>query len=152
MQRANYRQLPMFVDLARAVGARQVSFLAVDIANPHAFGRIDDFSSDLALRVEDLPVFEGLVRSMEREYAENFGSGFIAESPLKLRRILQYFSAVCGREAFPPVRCNAPEFSAVIGANGRVQPCFFIPGPPAARRMGRLRRGARQRWDGSAAR
>jgi MoaA/NifB/PqqE/SkfB family radical SAM enzyme len=132
LQRANYRQLPMFVDLARAVGARQISFLAVDVANPHAFGRVDDFSSDLALRVEDLPVFEGLVRSMEGEYAESFRSGFIAESPLKLRRILQYFSAVCGREAFPPVRCNAPEFSAVIGANGRVQPCFFIPGPPGA--------------------
>ena len=77
---------------------------------------------------------------MEREYAESFGSGFIAESPQKLRRILQYFCAVRGREAFPPVRCNAPEFSAVVGANGRVQPCFFIPGPaPAADALGRLR-------------
>jgi Fe-coproporphyrin III synthase len=132
LQRANYRQLPIFVDLARAAGARQVSFLAVDVANPHAFGRGDDFSSDLALRVEDLPVFEGLVRSMEVDHAESFKSGFIAESPQKLRRILQYFSALCGREAFPPVRCNAPEFSAVIGANGRVQPCFFIAGPPQA--------------------
>jgi Fe-coproporphyrin III synthase len=132
LQRANYRQLPGFVDLARAVGARQVSFLAVDVANPHAFGRIDDFSSDLALRVEDLPVFGGLVRSLETEHAESFTSGFIAESPQKLRRLQQYFSAVCGRGAFPQVRCNAPEFSAVIGANGRVQPCFFIPGPPEA--------------------
>ena len=40
---------------------------------------------------------------------------------------------------FPPVRCNAPEFSAVVGVDGRVSPCFFIPGPavtrgPAARR------------------
>jgi len=139
LQRANYRQLPLFVDLARAVGARQVSFLAVDVANPHAFGRIDDFSSDLALRVEDLPVFEGLVRSMEVEHADSFRSGFIAESPLKLRRIVQYFSALCGREAFPAVRCNAPEFSAVIGANGRVQPCFFIPGPPEADAWGDFR-------------
>jgi MoaA/NifB/PqqE/SkfB family radical SAM enzyme len=132
LQRSNYRQLPAFVDLARAVGARQVSFLAVDVANPHAFGRVDDFSSDLALRTEDLPVFEELVRSMEVEYAESFRSGFIAESPTKLRRILQYFSALCGQGSFPPVHCNAPEFSAVIGANGRVQPCFFIPGPPDA--------------------
>jgi MoaA/NifB/PqqE/SkfB family radical SAM enzyme len=130
LQRSNYRQLPAFVDLARALGARQVSFLAVDVANPHAFGRLDDFRSDLALRVEDLPVFQELVSSMEVQHAESFRSGFIAESPRKLRRILQYFSALCGREAFPPVRCNAPEFSAVIGANGRVQPCFFIPGPP----------------------
>jgi Fe-coproporphyrin III synthase len=132
LQRANYRQLPIFVDLARTIGARQVSFLAVDVANPHAFGRVDDFSSDLALQAEDLPVFEGLVRHMEAEYAESFRSGFIAESPSKLRRILQYFSALCGRGAFPSVRCNAPDFSAVIGANGRVQPCFFIPGPSHA--------------------
>ncbi len=131
LQRSNYRQLPAFVDLARAVGARQVSFLAVDVANPHAFGRSLDFSADLALREEDLPVFEALLRFMEVEHAESFKSGFIAESPQKLRRILQYFSALCGRGAFPPVRCNAPEFSAVIGAGGRVQPCFFIPGPPA---------------------
>jgi Fe-coproporphyrin III synthase len=139
LQRSNYRQLPAFVDLARAVGARQVSFLAVDVANPHAFGRIDDFSSDLALRCEDLPVFEALLSSMEVEHAENFASGFIAESPPKLRRILQYFSALCGRGVFPPVRCNAPEFSAVIGASGRVQPCFFIPGPPNADAWGDFR-------------
>jgi hypothetical protein len=31
------------------------------------------------------------------------------------------------------VRCNAPEFSAVVGATGRVQPCFFISGPLDAR-------------------
>ncbi|MGH9562637.1 MAG: SPASM domain-containing protein, partial [Terracidiphilus sp.] len=30
-------------------------------------------------------------------------------------------------------RCNAPEFSAVIGATGLVQPCFFISGPSDAR-------------------
>jgi hypothetical protein len=30
------------------------------------------------------------------------------------------------------VRCNAPEFSAVIGPTGRVQPCFFISGPADA--------------------
>ena len=64
--------------------------------------------------------------------AEEFRSGFIAESPQKLRRILQYFGAVRGSGAYPPVRCNAPEFSAVIGATGRVQPCFFISGPPDA--------------------
>ena len=139
LQRSNYQQLPEFVDLARTVGARQVSFLAVDVANPHAFGRIDDFSSDLSLRVEDLAVFEAIVRSMEATHAESFASGFIAESPAKLRRILQYFSALCGRAAFPPVRCNAPEFSAVIGANGRLQPCYFIPGPPDADAWGDFR-------------
>jgi radical SAM protein with 4Fe4S-binding SPASM domain len=69
---------------------------------------------------------------MESDYADAFRSGFIAESPRRLRHIHQYFSAVCGAAAFPPVRCNAPEFSAVIGAQGRVSPCFFIAGPADA--------------------
>lgn len=41
----------------------------------------------------------------------------------------QYFAAVCGLAAYPPVRCNVFDYSAVIGATGRVSPCFFIPGP-----------------------
>jgi len=132
VQRANYRQLPAFVDLAKDLGARSVSFLAVDVANPHAFGRTDDFVSDLALRAEDLQPFEQILDSMNQDCREDFRSGFIAESPEKLRRILQYFTAVRGFGPYPPVRCNAPEFSAVIGASGRVQPCFFIAGPPEA--------------------
>jgi len=67
------------------------------------------------------------------KYAEDFRAGFIAESPEKLRRLLQYFTAIQGSGVYPPVRCNAPEFSAVIGATGRVQPCFFIAGPAGAR-------------------
>jgi MoaA/NifB/PqqE/SkfB family radical SAM enzyme len=132
VQRANYRQLPAFVELARQAGAQQVSFLAVDVANPHAFGRVDDFAADLALQPQDLPVLEQILCSLERDHAEDFRSAFIAETPLKLRRIHRYFSAVCGADGYPPVRCNVPEFSAVIGATGRVSPCFFIPGPPAA--------------------
>lgn len=133
LQRGNFRQLPAFVDLAKELGARQVSFLAVDVANPHAFGRADDYVSDLALRSEDLPVFEQVLNSVERDHAEDFRSGFIAESPQKLRRILRYFAALLGRGPYPPVRCNAPEISAVVGATGRVQPCFFITGPAGAR-------------------
>ena len=129
VQRANYRQLPRFVAMAKELGARRISFLAVDIANPHAFGRTDDFSGDLALKPDDLPVFDEVLRAMEREHVEDFRSGFIAESPQKLRRLWQYFAAMHGTGAYPPVRCNAPEFSAVIGAGGRVQPCFFISGP-----------------------
>jgi MoaA/NifB/PqqE/SkfB family radical SAM enzyme len=133
LQRANYRQLPAFVDLAKNLGAQRVSFLAVDVANPHAFGRTDDYVTDLALGPEDLPVFEEILSAVERDHLEDFRSGFIAESPQKLRRIHQYFAAIQGLGPYPPVRCNAPEFSAVIGATGRVQPCFFIPGPSDAR-------------------
>jgi MoaA/NifB/PqqE/SkfB family radical SAM enzyme len=133
LQRANYRQLSDFVRLAQHLGAREISFLAVDIANPHAFGRTDDYRTDLALGAQDLQILERCLESLEQDYAEEFRSGFIAESPAKLRRILQYFAAIQGREAYPPVRCNAPEFSAVVGANNQVQPCFFIAGPASAR-------------------
>lgn len=129
LQRANFRQLGSFVDLTRRLGARQVSFLAVDVANPHAFARHDGFESDLALRPGELGELERLMSALEEDHGEALSSGFIAESPGKLRRILQYFSAVCGLDAYPPVRCNAPEFSAVIDAQGRVSPCFFIAGP-----------------------
>lgn len=132
LQRANFRQLPAFVSLAKGLSARQVSFLAVDVANPHAFGRTDDFTSNLALRPEDLSVLEELLDAMESECAAEFRSGFIAENPAKLRRILQYFGAIHGTSPYPLVRCNAPEFSAVVGATGRVQPCFFISGPAEA--------------------
>lgn len=133
VQRANYRQLPAFVSLARRLGARQVSFVAVDVANPHAFGRVDEFTTGLALHQDDLPVLEQLLAELENGHGEDFRSGFIAESPRRLRHIHQYFSAVCGRGPYPPVRCNAPEFSAVIGASRQVSPCFFIPGPAEAR-------------------
>lgn len=129
VQRANYRQLPAFVDLARTLGARQVSFLAVDVANASAFGRAGGASAAPALRSEDLPELERIIERMERDYAAEFRSGFIAESPPKLRRILQYFAALQGRGAYPAVRCNAPEFSAVVDARGEVQPCYFIQGP-----------------------
>ena len=133
LQRGNFRQLPAFVALARELGVAHISFLAIDVANSHAFGRQDRFTTDLALRPEDLPELERNLVTLEREHADAFETGFISESPEKLRRrILRYFSAVCGLGAYPPVRCNAPEFSAVIDARGHLSPCFFINGPSEA--------------------
>lgn len=130
VQRANYRELPNFVDLARTLGAKQVSFLAADVSNPHAFGRNvpEGFASDIALRTEDLPAMRAVLDAIERSHASDFDTGFVAETPQKLRRILQYYEAIRGRSEFPRVRCNAPEFSAVIEAGGQLRPCFFISG------------------------
>ena len=130
LQRANYRELPGFVQLARELGAHQLSFLAVDVANPHAFSRTDNFVADLALQSSDLPVLKEILGQLERDCADDFRSGFIAETPQKLRRIHQYFAAVRGEAPYPAVRCNAPEFSAVVDAKAQLHPCFFIPGPP----------------------
>lgn len=134
LQRGNFRQLPRFVALGQALGVAQVSFLAVDVANPHAFSRQDDFASGLALLPEDLPELQRLLEELERDHAEALRTRLIAESADKLRRsILQYFTAVCGLGPYPPVRCNAPEFSAVLDARGGVSPCFFISGPAQSR-------------------
>ncbi|MGH8261200.1 MAG: SPASM domain-containing protein, partial [Steroidobacteraceae bacterium] len=103
------------------------------VENPHAFARRDGARPDVALRPGDLPEFARVLETVIHDHARDFQTGFIAESPRKLGRILEYFTAVCGRGAYPPVRCNVPEFSAVIDARGRVQPCFFIPGPPPLR-------------------
>jgi Fe-coproporphyrin III synthase len=133
LQRANYRELPRFVSLARELGAAQVSFLAVDVSNAHAFARIGDLPLPLALGAEDLPALDALLERMEVEYALEFRRRFIAESPARLRGLRAYFAALLGAGPFPAVRCNAPEFSAVIDAQGRVAPCFFIAGPATAR-------------------
>jgi len=129
LQRANYVELPQFVRLARELGVAQISFLAVDVGNAHAFARTGPGEFPLALDGADLPQLVQLIDALEREYSLEFHERFIAESPAKLRRIHQYFAALAGLDEFPAVRCNAPEFSAVIDATGRVAPCFFIPGP-----------------------
>jgi MoaA/NifB/PqqE/SkfB family radical SAM enzyme len=134
LQQANYRELDHFVGLARDLGAAQVSFLAVDVGNPHAFAREDDYVAGLALDERDVAELRALVTALEAERAEAFQRRFIAESPARLHRICDYFAAVCGLREFPETRCNAPEFSAVVGAEGRVSPCFFIAGPVLAPR------------------
>jgi MoaA/NifB/PqqE/SkfB family radical SAM enzyme len=130
LQRGNFRQLPDFVVLAKTLGAARVSFLAVDVANPHAFGRTDGAVPHLALDADELEELTILLADLERDHADSFRDGFIAETPQKLRRIHAYFTAVLGSGPYPQVRCNAPQFSAVIAADGAVQPCFFISGPP----------------------
>ena len=129
LQRSNYRELPRFVTLAHELGVSQVSFLAVDVSNAHAFARSDDFTRGLALEPDDLAEFDRLLEVLVQRHAADFRDHFIAESPARLRHLRDYFAALCGQGDFPPVRCNAPEFSAVVGVEGRVSPCFFIPGP-----------------------
>jgi MoaA/NifB/PqqE/SkfB family radical SAM enzyme len=133
VQRANYRDLNRFVTLTRELGAHQVSFLAADVSNNTAFGRQSGETPDIALRSEDLPIFQATLDTLVRDRKAEFASGFIAESPIKLRRLLNYYRAICGLGDFPEVRCNAPEFSAVVETDGRVRPCFFIPGAANAK-------------------
>jgi MoaA/NifB/PqqE/SkfB family radical SAM enzyme len=104
-----------------------ISFLAADLTST-AFNRPEGWASErqlsVALAPADLAVLESEIESI---IGENGCGGFVAESPAKLRRIVQHFRAHLGLcEPIAPV-CNAPWVSVVVEADGIVRPCFFHP-------------------------
>ena len=79
----------------------------------------------MALSPNEVAAFDALLDEVIASHAADFASGFIAESPEKLRRLVRYYAALNGAGDFPPTRCNAPWVSTVIEADGTVRPCFF---------------------------
>lgn len=131
VQKQNYRELRAVVRAAHELGLSRISFLAADISSD-AFNRPsgwdDDHVARVALTTEDLPLLAQELDNLQREYQADFESGFIAESPGKLRhRLYQYYAALLGQGDFHPNQCNAPWVSSVIEADGTVRPCFFQP-------------------------
>ena len=125
LHRWNFRELPRLIDHARAMALDGISFLSADVFSS-AFGRqFPTRSETLALDGDETTEFAELVEETISSHVDDFTSGFIAESPEKLRRLPQYYAALGGRGRFPSVACNAPYMSAVIEADGSVRPCFF---------------------------
>ena len=125
LHRANFRELPRLIEYARALGVDGISFLPADVSSL-GFGR--DAPPDagaLALGADEVPEFEAIVERAITVYARDFESGFVAETPDRLRRLPRYYAALRGAEPFPEVACHAPWVSAVVEANGAVRPCFF---------------------------
>jgi MoaA/NifB/PqqE/SkfB family radical SAM enzyme len=116
------------VEAARAIGLDSISFLGADVSST-AFNRPQgweaDRVADVALSREETVQFAEVVETTIEQHAAHFKSGFIVESPQKLREIVQYYEALNGDADLPEVRCNAPWVSAVIEADGTVRPCFF---------------------------
>lgn len=133
IQRENFREMPLIIESALSTGADAVSFLAVDVSNPFAFGeRFTDTipltDTTQALNQNEIMELDQIISQVEVDFADDFAQKRISESPDKLRRILvQYFSALLGDESFPRPRCNAPHFSTVIEVDGRLRPCYFLP-------------------------
>lgn len=130
LQKTNCRDMPHIIDTARGLGLNQVSFLAADVSST-AFNRPEPWDEDrvqaVALDREDVAAFRDVVEQVIAGYADAFSSGFIAESPEKMRRLVAYCAALLGDGDFPPVTCNAPWVSTVVEADGTVRPCFFHP-------------------------
>ena len=130
VQRENYRDLPDIVDAAREIGLDRISFLAADVSS-EAFNRPggwdDERAGEVALGRDQARELERIIEDLIVERAEDFRSGFIGESPDKLRALARYFRAHHGDGELPRTVCNAPWVSAVIEADGAVRPCFFHP-------------------------
>lgn len=128
IQRLNYFDLPNILEASKAIGMDQVSFFAVDVSST-AFNRPQGWEpqrvAEVALSPDEVARFTQVVEETIARYPDEFSSGFVAESPARLRRLPRYFAALNGEGEFPENTCNAPWVSAVVEADGTVRPCFF---------------------------
>jgi MoaA/NifB/PqqE/SkfB family radical SAM enzyme len=125
IHRLNFRELPRLIDHAKAMSLDGISFLPADVSSS-AFGRDDrQRGGALALDRSDIAELAEIIEATIDGHARDFASGYVAESPAKLRLIARYYAALAGIGPFPVAGCNAPWMSVVIEANGAVRPCFF---------------------------
>ena len=130
LQRLNFEDLPNIIAAARAIGLDSLSFLVADTSSA-AFNRPDGWPDDrvreVCLSEKEADQFSTIVEETLVRHSAEFSSGFVVESPAKMRNLAAYYRAANGRGAFPKVECNAPWVSTVIEADGSVRPCFFHP-------------------------
>ena len=128
IHRLNFRNWQAIIDAAMAMGLDQISFLPADVSS-HAFNRQTAWSEpkqhEILISERELPELQEVIYYIITNNKMAFHDGFIAESPLKIQNIYQYYAAFYGLNAFPYKKCNAPWVSTVIEADGNVRPCFF---------------------------
>ena len=130
VQQGNFATLDQTIAAAHRMGFDELSFLAADVSSA-AFNRPEPWTSE---RIAEVGVSESelpsLAASIERAIAsapQQFQNGFVTGGRASLSRILQYYTALADRGAFPTVRCNTPWVSAVLEPDGSLRPCFFHP-------------------------
>jgi MoaA/NifB/PqqE/SkfB family radical SAM enzyme len=130
VQKLNHASLRETVRGAKDLGLDGISFLAADVTS-EAFNRPllwpGERQNEVTLANDEVCTLEGEVEKLIAEFTGDIRSGYIAESPAKLRRIVTNFKAHLGQATSESPRCNAPWVSAVIEADGSLRPCFFHP-------------------------
>jgi MoaA/NifB/PqqE/SkfB family radical SAM enzyme len=130
IQKANHLHIEDTVRTAKEIGLDAVSFLAVDTSS-EAFNRPLLWpvarQSEIALTASEADAFDRQLNQLTLNHADDFASGFIAETPEKLRKIARTFRAHLGEATVVSPICNAPWVSAVVEIDGAVRPCFFHP-------------------------
>ena len=128
IHKLNFRYWNSILDSAKQIGFDQVSFLPADVSS-HAFNREvlwnENRQHEIMLEQNELPELQNVIERIIEDRSLDFESQFIAESPLKLRKISSYYAAFYDLNPFPYKKCNAPWVSTVIEADGTVRPCFF---------------------------
>jgi len=128
IHKLNYKSWPSIIESTKQMGLDQISFLPADVSS-HAFNREvlwnDAKQNEIMLQKEELPVLQEIIDYVIQKYQSEFSNRFIAESPLKIQKIHDYYAALHNLNPFPYKKCNAPWVSTVIEADGTVRPCFF---------------------------
>jgi len=109
------------VSAARRLGLDALSFLAIDVASD-AFG--GEPESRWRLRPSAREVAE-MLEAIGRLSATGELESFVLEDERKLGMMARDFLTEPSARAAP--RCNAPEWSSVVEADGGIRPCFFQP-------------------------
>ena len=128
IQKENYRELRNTVRTAHELNLNCLSFLAADTTSD-AFNRPNGWTHErrttVTLDEVEADLLDVEIEALIRECGKEIESGFVVESPFKLRRIALHFRAQLGQEQATAPRCNAPWVSAVVESDGAVRPCFF---------------------------
>lgn len=128
IHRFNFKKWDHIITAAKNIGLDSISFLPADVTS-QAFNRETAWNTerqdDVLIHREQLPELQAMIQKLITELKPEFETRFIAESPQKIQKIHQYYSAQHGLSAFPVKACNAPWVSAVVEADGAVRPCFF---------------------------
>jgi MoaA/NifB/PqqE/SkfB family radical SAM enzyme len=130
VQRENHASLRATVQAAKDLELNSISFLAVDAVSDafnHPEGWTQPGADSVTLDGQQVETLEKELEDLIREYACDLESGFVVETPEKLRRIVRQFRVYLGQAQPVAPRCNAPWVSAVVDAEGDVRPCFFHP-------------------------
>ena len=128
IHKLNFRIWNLIIDSAKNMGLDQISFLPADVSS-HAFNREvlwnEARQHEILVEKHELSELSVVTDMIIEKYTEDFASHFIAESPVKFRKIYDYYAAFHNLNPFPYKKCNAPWVSTVIEADGTVRPCFF---------------------------
>jgi MoaA/NifB/PqqE/SkfB family radical SAM enzyme len=130
VQKENHASLRATVRSAKDLGLNSISFLAVDAVSEafnHSQGWAPPKAGSVTLDAQQIETLEKEVGDLIHEYAPELKSGFVVETPEKLRRIVRQFRVHLGQAQPVAPHCNAPWVSAVVSAEGDVRPCFFHP-------------------------